>query len=460
MMDIFAREDLTPVQLGHLELMRASGRHLLNVINDILDFSRVETGKLELEHIDYSLAELRAGLQSLTEHLAVERGVALHFRFDSALPEVVRGDPTRLKQVLLNLASNAIKFTERGAVTVRARRAPTAETGSRLLFEVSDTGAGIPAEVLSRLFEPFVQADSSTARKHGGSGLGLAISKRLVEAMGGEIGASSEAGAGSCFFFDIPLVCGSPQALQSEAKNFAPPVPRRLLVAEDVEINRHILETALRNEGHHLVFASNGEEAVQLARDRVFDLVLMDVQMPVMDGVEATRRIRAMGGPASRLPIIGLTANVMARERDRYLQAGMDECLGKPIDWGELSAAISRRALLPNPGATLVDPLVLRALAGVAGEAGMRELVREGFEACRAYHAEMLSADPAGRGSIAHKVAGSAGTLGLRGIADAAARIEAAAKDTDDTTVLLARLERAIETTRGELTELGLLQAP
>jgi PAS domain S-box-containing protein len=459
MIDILATEDLTPAQVGYVELMRASGRHLLNVINDILDFSRVESGKLELEHIDFAVYELRARLESLTGHLAVERGVALQFHFDSAVPEILRGDPTRLTQVLLNLVTNAIKFTERGAVTVRARRAPTAETGTRLLFEVSDTGVGIPADVLSQLFEPFVQADSSTARKHGGSGLGLAICKRLVEAMGGRVGASSEPGAGSCFFFEIPLVRGSTKAVQSEVKIVAPTVPRRLLIAEDVEVNRHILQAVLRRDGHQLVFASNGEEAVKLAREGVFDLILMDVQMPVMDGVEATRRIRAMEGPASRVPIVGLTANVMAREREGYLQAGMDECLGKPIDWRELSAAISRRALLPDSGSTLVDSHALGALAGVAGQAGMQELVREGFAAYRLYHAQMLSADPIALGSIAHKISGSAGTLGLQAIADAAARIEAAVKEAGATTALLPSLERAIETTREELFRLGILQA-
>jgi PAS domain S-box-containing protein len=460
MIDILANEDLTPVQQGYVELMRTSGRHLLSVINDILDFSRVETGKLELEHIDFGVSELRGRLQSLTEHLAVERGVALQIHFDAALPEVLRGDATRLTQVLLNLVANAIKFTERGSVTVRARRAPTAETGSWLRFEVSDTGVGIPAEILSQLFEPFVQADSSTARKHGGSGLGLAICKRLVEAMGGKIGATSEPGAGSCFFFDVPLVPGSVEAVQSEAKNIAPPLPRRLLIAEDLEVNRNILQAALRKEGHQLVFAANGEEAIELARHGTFDLILMDVQMPIMDGVEATRCIRAMAGPASRLPIIGLTANVMARERDLYLHAGMDECLTKPIDWRELSSAISRRALLPDAGATLVDWRALGALASVAGEAGMQGLVREGFDAYRLYCVEMLSADQAASvGANAHKISGSAGTLGLHRIGDAAARIEAAVKEERDSTALLAELERAIETTREELLKLGILRA-
>jgi CheY-like chemotaxis protein len=184
----------------------------------------------------------------------------------------------------------------------------------------------------------------------------------------------------------------------------------------------------------------------------------MDVQMPIMDGVEATRRIREMGGAASRLPIVGLTANVMARERDRYLQAGMDECLTKPIDWRELSAVISRRAMLPGAGSMLVDSRALDALGRVARELGMQELVREGFDAYRLYCAEMLSADQAGLGSIGHKISGSAGTLGLHWIADAAARIEAAVKDGRDGAALVAELQRAIETTREELLKMGILQ--
>ncbi|MDB5941072.1 MAG: putative histidine kinase, unorthodox [Ramlibacter sp.] len=467
MLDVLAADKLTPVQQRYVERIRASGRHLLNVINDILDFSKLETGKLELERIDFSMPELFDRLEPMTRHLAVERGLHLAFELEPDVPAVVRGDPTRLTQVLLNLVSNGLKFTDRGSVTVRTSQVRGDDApGMRLRFEVSDTGMGIEAGTLSQLFAPFVQADSSTARRYGGSGLGLAICKRLVEAMGGSIGATSEPGAGSRFFFDLPLELGEARAVvRRGAAAAAPPQPRRILVAEDVEMNRDILQAMLGKQGHALVFATNGAEAVEKVQQDVFDLVLMDVQMPVMDGVEATRRIRRLQGPARGVPIVGLTANVMARDRDAYLEAGMDGCLGKPIDWDELSAAIGRHgepprpATVAEPAGVLVDVQVLADLGRVVGDYEVKSLVRLGIAAYRDYCAGMgTAAGAADLRSGAHKLKGSAGTLGLLAISAAAVRIESAVAKGLEGAPLVRDLERTIEATRLELVRLGIIQ--
>ncbi|RYY67488.1 MAG: response regulator, partial [Comamonadaceae bacterium] len=344
LVDLLASEPLTPRQKGYVDALRLSGSHLLSIINDILDFSRIESGRLELEEVNFRMADLVERVRSLTHPQSVERGLALRDEVLSDRDAVYRGDELRLRQVLLNLVSNAIKFTERGEVVLRVQeREGDAPGRVWLRFEVSDTGVGIPADKLALLFSPFTQADQSTARQYGGSGLGLAISKRLVEAMGGSITVSSIAGTGSTFAFELPLRRGE-IVLQAHGSQPQRARPLRILIAEDVEINREILRTALSRDGHQLLFAHDGAQAVQLAGSESIDLVLMDVQMPVMDGVEATRRIRDMGGRFSMLPIIGLTANVMARERERYMAAGMDECLPKPIDWQLLGATLARHA--------------------------------------------------------------------------------------------------------------------
>jgi CheY-like chemotaxis protein len=275
---------------------------------------------------------------------AAGRGLELRFDVLGSLGSMaVKGDPTRLKQVLLNLVGNALKFTHRGGVTVTVGREERDGAGVRLRFAVRDTGIGIPEEMQAALFDAFVQAEGSTTRRYGGTGLGLAISKRLVEAMGGAIGVESAPGKGSLFWFEVPLEVGD--AAVAAARVDLDPAsvpPLRLLVAEDAEANRELLREMLGRHGHAVAFAANGAEAVGLAARERFDAVLMDVRMPVMDGVEATRRIRALPPPAGRVPIVRLTANVVASERERYLAAGMDACLAKPVDWGRLFAVLAR----------------------------------------------------------------------------------------------------------------------
>jgi signal transduction histidine kinase/ActR/RegA family two-component response regulator len=342
MADLLATEDLAERQNGYVEAIRASGRHLLTILNDILDFSRIEAERLELERIDFPLGGVLGELRSLVAPQAAERDLAVAFELDEGAPPMVRGDPTRLRQVLFNLIGNALKFTREGRISVAAQQAARDGRIVRLRFEVRDTGVGIPSERQAALFEPFSQHDASTTRRYGGTGLGLAICKRLVEAMGGAIGVESTTGAGSLFWFEVPLEIGDPTAAAAVTTRpaFDPgsTPPLRVLVAEDMRMNRELLRAMLGRQGHDVTFAEDGAEAVEWAERERFDLVLMDVRMPVMDGMEAARRIRRLPSPAGSVPILGLTANVMEAERRRCVEAGMDMILTKPVAWPELFA--------------------------------------------------------------------------------------------------------------------------
>jgi two-component system, sensor histidine kinase len=351
MTDLLMDAHLPAKERGYVLGIRTSGRYLLTLINNILDFSRIEAGKLELEATDFAIPEMLEQVRSLMAPQATERGLELRFEFDEHSPPVVRGDPTRLKQVLVNLVGNGLKFTHRGGVTVAVSRRSKDGGRERFHFEVRDTGIGIPEEKRAVLFHAFSQVDSSITRQYGGSGLGLAISKRLVEAMGGEIAVESVVGVGSRFWFETPLEPGDVMALKAAMRHPLVAVPpRRVLLVEDVELNQVLIADMLRSHGHAVTLAVNGEEAVKLATLESFDLVLMDVQMPVMDGVEATRRIRALPPPAGEVPVLALSANVMVHERERYLAAGMNGALTKPIDWSQLFEAMAHHGR-PGKGA-------------------------------------------------------------------------------------------------------------
>ena len=340
MIDLLRAEPLTPKQKEYVESVHSSGRHLLVIINDILDFSRIESGKIELEQDDFSLRAVVEGVRAMLEPLAREQGLELRCDLPAALPAIVRGDSTRLKQVLLNLGSNAIKFTPQGSVII-ALSTESTEHGHRFRFEVSDTGIGISEADSAQLFGAFTQADRSTSRKYGGSGLGLAISKRLVEAMGGTIGVRRNIGRGSTFWFEVELPESEAASGPANEAPVALASARRILVAEDIALNRDMIRAMLQRDGHKLTFATHGGEAVDLVRQSEFDLVIMDVQMPVMDGIEATRHIRRLQAPKGAIPIIALTANVMAAEQQECLGAGMDAVLMKPIDWDRLRSTIA-----------------------------------------------------------------------------------------------------------------------
>lgn len=342
---------LTFEQRDYLKTIKESGDCLLAIINDILDFSKIEAGKLKLESTEFELTDVVRESTGMVAETAHRKGIALKTAFEQPRLRLV-GDPVRLKQILLNLLSNAVKFTETGTIDVRISQEPHPVVGRAMVrFTVQDSGIGISREALARLFRSFTQADSSTTRKYGGTGLGLAISKRLVEMMGGAIGVESEPGRGSTFWFTVDLVVAAGEAAPSSntfVETIAPVVsPQarnrgRLLLAEDNLINQKVALNLLARLGYAVDLAQNGEEAVEMVQKRPYDLVLMDCQMPVMDGLEATKAIRRLGSAASRIPIIAVTANALAGERDKCLAAGMDDYIPKPVSKETLDRAVAR----------------------------------------------------------------------------------------------------------------------
>ena len=345
MADLLRRTPLDPEQLGYLDTLAASTKTLLTILNDILDISKIEAGKVVFEEIEFALGDAVQDTLALFEEAAAAKGLKLTRRFADDLPMRVIGDPVRFKQLLFNLTGNAIKFTEAGRVDLRLSVTARRAEALTLLVEVEDTGTGIAADQLPLLFRPFSQLGASTSRRFGGTGLGLVITKRLVEMMGGAIGVESEPGRGARFWFSLPLRtarAGEPAAAETEAKAAAPPAarPLRILLAEDNPVNQMLVRTMLQKMGHSVTVADNGRIAVELLAAGEFDAVLMDMQMPEMDGDEATRAIRAMAPPRNRLPVIALTADAMLEHRDRYLAAGVDELVPKPIDWAALAAAL------------------------------------------------------------------------------------------------------------------------
>lgn len=431
--DLLEGEDTTPRQRRYIESIRVSGKHLLSIINDVLDFSRIETGKIELEDTDFSLPALLQQLRALLEPMALERQLALTFELPDGSPPVVKGDPTRIRQVLLNLIGNAIKFTPEGRVTLTvSHRTEVDGIRWRFRFEVRDTGIGIAPDQLGQLFSAFTQADFSTKRRFGGSGLGLAISKRLVEAMSGEIGVESTPGAGSTFWFEIPLAEGD--AIRIPAGSAQPSVlvtPRRLLLAEDVELNRDIIRTMLERDGHQVVVAGDGLEAVNLASQSRFDMVLMDIHMPVMDGIEATRLIRDLDSGNRGMPILALTANVMLTEQEKCLDAGMDGVLMKPVEWDRLRVAIERFTSdkrSDEPKAKDQDDVpfaehVFERVCELLPEAQLHAHI-ESLRACVSTVLDTPQSDLPGLEAGAHKIVSQAGMLGLMRLSTRAARVE------------------------------------
>ena len=367
MTDLLLTASLTPEQSGRAMTIRQSADALLVILNDILDISRMESGHFELEAMPFRLCELLRGVLSLLDARAREREVALVLDCADDLTTSYIGDPGRLRQVLLNLLSNAVKFTEKGRVTLEVRRLGDAAGGAQLLrFRVIDTGIGIPEAARDRLFNAFVQADASTSRRYGGTGLGLAISRRIVERMNGKIGFDSELGKGSAFWFEVALMPAteaeapveSPARLEhaplalapasKPAENPAPastlPVPSpalKILVVEDNPINQKVMVGLLGRLGYSVDLADNGVVALDRLRAESYDLVLMDVQMPEMDGLEATRRLRAWQDERSRVPVIGVSANAMPHEVQDCLDAGMNEHIAKPVRAQELAERLA-----------------------------------------------------------------------------------------------------------------------
>ncbi len=619
MTGILLDTELTPEQRGYVETVRASGEALLTIINDILDFSKIEAGRLHLEEVEFSLRESLEDTLDLLAEKASSKGLALAGHIPTEVPDILVGDPARVRQVLTNLVSNAIKFTERGAVTVHA--AVQADTDDMLLlrWEVRDSGIGLTPEQCGRLFRAFSQADESTTRKYGGTGLGLAICRELAELMGGEVGVESRLGEGSCFWFtmrarrgstpdgavrseqpalrDIPVLVLEPQPvgramladllgswglrvvasadadealrldreatavgtpfrlwllgsdattsglelLRSAAARTGPRRPpaillvditqrelaaaarqagavvlqrpahrvqllaairaalgldspeghsaaqfrdragdsarprtrARVLLAEDNPVNQKVAVRMLEKLGHLVDVVANGLEAVAAVRELPYDVILMDCQMPELDGYDATRQIRRLEGEARRTPIIAMTANVMQGDRERCLSVGMDDYVGKPIRVQELYGALgrwigweettSREPVAPAlPAATALDEpdldeSILREIAEFAPEDGaalLRELVAMFFAEAPArlgnLEAGIAAADCSRVTRAAHAMKGSAGNIGARKISALCGRLERQGREglEPDAPALVAALREELEGVR------------
>jgi signal transduction histidine kinase/CheY-like chemotaxis protein/ligand-binding sensor domain-containing protein len=346
---LLADTQLSGDQSEYVEAIQFSATSLLTIINDILDFSKIESGKLTLEKANFKLRELVRNSLSVVRAAARAKDLEIVVEIDDETPDLLVGDPVRVRQILLNLLSNSVKFTDRGTVLLSLSADATSEPESVLLrASVSDTGIGISLEAQERLFQSFSQAETSTTRRYGGTGLGLAISKRLVELMGGEVGFESFPGEGSRFWFTAQLGLGTEappaESRPSEDGQLRGQNYGTILIVEDNRINQKVLSHQLINLGYSIELAENGEEAVAKVKSRHYDLIFMDVQMPVMDGFQATQEIRSLGQDSASIPIVAVTANAFQSEREKCFSSGMDDYLTKPVDKNRLKESLRRWA--------------------------------------------------------------------------------------------------------------------
>ncbi len=475
---------LAPQQRESVETIHTGAETLLAIIGSILDFSKIEAGQMELTVQPFDLRACLRESHALVAHQAQRKGLALEYVVDPAVPVTLAGDVGRLRQVLVNLLINAVKFTERGAVTLTAHGQPRADAGYGLTITIHDTGIGIAAERLPDIFDPFVQVDSAPTRRYGGTGLGLAISKQLIELMGGQIVVASTLGAGTTFTLSLPLrIAATPStARESAAMPGAPPASRslRVLLAEDNLINQEVLRRLLENLGHVTDVAGDGAEALEAIRRQPYDVVLMDIQMPELDGEAATRRIRALT-EITQPAIIALTASALRGDRERYLAAGMDDYLSKPVQGDDLRIALDRvgtriavaamrdaaavpspaQPRTPAPAPDLVDWALLdRILGGIGGtQAQSLDLVRSLFGTTLAtqmvaIEAAVTTDDRPQVRLLAHKLRGGSGQLGaVRLAACWLALEEVALSDRASLTDLLAQARRVYAETLALLTD-------
>ncbi len=345
MADLLLSTHLDHTQRRYAETLQQSARGLLTVLNDILDYSKLEAGRFELEEVDFDFLALMDSIAAGLTARASEKGLDSALEIAEGCPRYMLGDPVRIRQVLNNLTDNALKFTEAGYVRLRVGYGLGGDD-IMLRFEVCDTGIGLSEAKLQRICQPFTQGDSSIAAKYGGTGLGLSIVRRLAELMVGELGCESAEGSGSVFWFTARLRRAQP-GTQPDKRRDDPadvsygPLSGQVLIVEDNAVNQMLIAAYLEKFGLNHAMSANGREALEMVQQGDFDLVLMDIMMPEMDGIVATQRIRALPGPVGKLPIIALTANAMKGDRETYLKAGMDDYVSKPISARELFSVLA-----------------------------------------------------------------------------------------------------------------------
>jgi len=445
MMSLLQDTGLNAQQRGFLLTAKESANHLLAILNDILDISQLESGKLQVQPETMELPLLVAQVEALMRVHAQSKGLALNVQLEPDVPRWVRADATRLKQILFNLLSNAVKFSEAGSVGLRVATG----AGGRLVFTVTDTGVGMDAKTLERLFQRFMRADDSPSRRQGGTGLGLEISRDLARLMGGDITVQSEIGRGSVFTASLPLAAAAPpnpaQLAPETTDPARAPGPLRVLVAEDHPVNRAYLEAVLDKLGHEAVFKEDGDGAVRAMQQHEFDVVLMDLHMPGMDGFAAARAIRSMPSPRGRVPIIALTADAFQASRDLARQAGMDGFLTKPAHLPQLREALERHSGIgktpqapgstdsaqePQPADEIFDPATVddarQALSPIVYSELLARFFSDQPEALTTLRGAARSANHAALHAQAHSLKGAALNLGLRAVADAAQLLQSA----------------------------------
>ncbi len=433
--EMIERTDLTAQQADYARIFRRAGDNLLHLVNDILDLSKVEAGRISLETIDFSPATVVNSAVELFSVRAKEKGIALTADVAPELPAGVSGDPNRLYQVLVNLVGNALKFTAQGYVMVRAGLDP--QNPEALLFSVSDTGIGVPQEKLEHIFEPFAQAHSSIARTFGGTGLGLPISRRLVELMGGRIWAESGKG-GSTFYFTFPRGAGAPSVSETAAAAFAPVQHPdlggvRILAADDSEDNRALLAACLQDTGCQLEFAENGQIALDKFRRGAYDVVLMDLQMPVLDGYAAARSIREYESQkgSAPVPILGLTASAFEAEIDQARAAGCTVCLRKPIPLATLVETIGKHAARVATTAAAISGNRISVHPDTRLRAAIPGYLEKRRSDVQAIEAALERSDYTTIRELGHKMSGTGGGYGFAAITELGEAIERGAVKRD-----------------------------
>jgi CheY-like chemotaxis protein/nitrogen-specific signal transduction histidine kinase/HPt (histidine-containing phosphotransfer) domain-containing protein len=452
MVDLLCDTPLDEDQRDYLQTIRKSSETLLHILNDILDLAKIEAGKMVLHPTDIVLEEVFDRLMALFTPLAHQKGNKVSYKLDDNVPVFVKADETRLLQILSNLTSNALKFTENGSVSITVKPISVSSEVTELEVRVSDTGIGISPANLEKLFNAFQQVDNSTSKNYGGTGLGLAISREFCKMMDGDIGVESEEGKGSTFWFTIKLAIGD-SSLAAKTKNVSDvsiagslqSVHARVLLVDDNATNRKVASQILMKAGCEVEMASSGQEAISiLQNDANFDLVLMDIQMPEMDGMETTRRLKALG-LVHLPPIVAMTAYAMKEDRERFLAAGMDDYLAKPIRAQQLIQTVSRWVADGHSTVEesfvvsdfVVDEEVLASLSDAVGgdptfvQSMLEEFIAEAKEQIAAAISAHQAGSCKGVQSELHTLKGNSGTLGAAQVHSICEKIELKAKVCD-----------------------------